>query len=73
MNGTCIETQPIKVQGEDEPFVYSFYPDITNNDKVVSQVQLIWQNIKNTLTSLTRYVGRWKKFRGAWKVDKVIE
>ena len=27
--------------------------------------------MKNTLTSLTRYLTKWKKYRGVWKVDKV--
>lgn len=71
MNGTCVETPAQRIPGEDEPFVFSFHSDISTNPEVIGQVQSICQNIKNTLTSLSRYVGRWKKFRGAWKVDKV--
>jgi len=71
MNGTCIETPPQKVQGEDEPYVFSFFTDISINPEVIDFVQAIQNNIKNTLTNMTRYLNRWKKYRSIWKVDKV--
>ena len=71
MNGTCIETAPQKVEGEDEPYVFTFFTDISANPDVIELVQTIQNSIKNTLTSLTRYLIRWKKYRGVWKVDKV--
>ena len=72
MNGTCIETPPQKVEGEDEPYIFSFFTDISANPEVIEMVQTIQNNMKNTLTSLQRYLNRWKKYRGIWKVDKVL-
>ena len=71
MNGTCIETPPQKIPGEDEPFIFSFFTDISGNQEVIGLVQTVQNNMKNSLTSLTRYLTRWKKYRGVWKVDKV--
>jgi len=70
MNGTCIETAAQKIPGEDEPYVFSFFTDISANPDVISLVQTIQNNMKNTLTSLTRYLTRWKKYRKVWNVDK---
>ncbi len=71
MNGTCIETPPQKIPGEDEPYLFSFFTDISANSEVIELVQTIQNNMKATLTSLTRYLTRWKKYRHIWKVDKV--
>jgi dynein heavy chain len=73
MNGTCIETAPQKVEGEDELFVFSFFSDISANPEIIEMVQTITNNIKNTLTTLTRYLNRWKKYRNIWKSEKVRE
>ena len=71
MNGTCIETPPQKVEKEDELFVFSFFSDISVNPVVIDYVQTIQNNIKSTLTNMTRYLNRWKKYKSIWKVDKV--
>lgn len=71
MHGTCIECPPQKVDGEDEPYVFSFFTDISVDPDVIELVQHIQTNIKNTLTSLTKYLQRWKKFRQIWISDKV--
>ena len=70
MNGTCIETPPQKVEKEDELFVFSFFSDISVNPVVIDYVQTIQNNIKSTLTNMTRYLNRWKKYKSIWKVDK---
>ena len=72
MNGTCIETPAQKIPGEDEPYVFSYFTDISSNPEVIELVQTIQSNMKNTLTNLTRYLTRWKKYRHIWKVDKVF-
>ena len=71
MNGSCMETPPQKIPGEDEMFVFSFFSDISATSSVIGMVQMIQNNMKSTLTTLTRYLTRWKKFRRVWKVDKV--
>ena len=71
MNGTCIETLPQKVEGEDEMYQFTFFSDISINPETIDLVQLIHYNIKNTLTNMQHYLNRWKKYRSIWKVDKV--
>ena len=71
MNGSCKETPAQKVEGEDELFVFSFFTDISQNPEIIEMVQNITGNIKNTLTTLTRYLNRWKKYRNIWKSEKV--
>ena len=44
---------------------------VSANPDIIILVQTIQNNMKNTLTALTRYLTRWKKFRGIWKADKV--
>lgn len=70
MQGTCIETAPQKMEGEDEPYVFCFFTDISANPEIIDYVQTIQTDIKNTLTNMTRYLNRWKKYRSIWKVDK---
>ena len=71
MNGSCKETLPQKVEGEDELYVFSFFTDISANQEIIELVQTITTNIKSTLTTLTRYLNRWKKYRNIWKSEKV--
>ena len=56
---------------EDEPYLFTFFSDISANPDIIVLVQTIQNNMKTTLTALTRYLTRWKKFRGIWKTDKV--
>ena len=70
MHGTCIETPPQKIPGEDEPYLFTFFSDISTNPEVIDLVQMVQGNMKTTLTNLTRYLIRWKKYRNIWKVDK---
>ncbi|XP_074640231.1 dynein axonemal heavy chain 10-like [Tubulanus polymorphus] len=70
MNGTCIETLPQKVDGEDEPYFFTFFSDISAHPEVVELYQMIQSNIKNTITNLTKYLNTWKKYRTVWKQDK---
>lgn len=71
MNGSCLECQPQKIEGEDELFAFSFFTDIAVNPDIIELVQKIQNDIKTTLTTLQRYLARWKKYRSVWKVDKV--
>lgn len=71
LSGSCIEALPQKVEGEDEPYVFSFFTDLSANPDIIELVQMVQGNMKNTLTNLQRYLNRWKKYRSIWKVDKV--
>eukprot|EP01135_Chromosphaera_perkinsii_P002697 Nk52_evm65s226 gene=Nk52_evmTU65s226 len=69
-NGTCIETVPQAVPGEDEPIVYSFYSDIVANPIVIHLISQNFQSINKKLMTIINYIDYWKKYRPLWKLDK---
>lgn len=71
MHGTCILCPPQKAE-EDEPIVYSFYSEIYQISQIIEQAVMISQNMHKLLTSLTKYLNRWKRYRPLWKLDKAI-
>ncbi|KAM5191717.1 dynein axonemal heavy chain 10 [Mantella aurantiaca] len=71
MHGTCILCPPQKAE-EDEPFVYNFYSEIYQIPQIIEQLVMISQNMHKLLTSLTKYLNRWKRYRPLWKLDKAI-
>jgi len=72
MHGTCVETPPQRIPHEDEPYIFSFFNDIYSNPEVIQLIQNVHTISKNILIIITRYLTRWKKFKGMWKVDKVL-
>ncbi|XP_070572584.1 dynein axonemal heavy chain 10-like isoform X2 [Ptychodera flava] len=72
MHGTCIETPPQNVEGEDEPIILSFFKDISSNPAIVDMVVGLSSNIQKTLSTLTKYLNKWKRYRPLWKLDKTI-
>ncbi|PIK48528.1 putative dynein heavy chain 10, axonemal isoform X3 [Apostichopus japonicus] len=72
MNGTCIETPPQNVEGEDEPIIFSFFSDISVDPFIIEFVNTSSNYMQKTLTNLTKYLSRWKRYRPLWKLDKTI-
>nr|XP_028567040.1 dynein heavy chain 10, axonemal isoform X2 [Podarcis muralis] len=71
MHGTCIDCPPQQT-GDDEPIIFSFFSDISQNPLIIEQAILISQNMHKLLGSLTKYLNRWKRYRPLWKLDKAI-
>ncbi|XP_063171723.1 dynein axonemal heavy chain 10 [Candoia aspera] len=71
MHGTCIECPPQQA-GDDEPVIFSFFSDVSQNPMIIEQAILITQNMHKLLGSLTKYLNRWKRYRPLWKLDKAI-
>ena len=73
MNGTCILTPPQKIEGEEEPYIYSFMQDIVRNTEVLDLFQVINNNLKSTISCVQRYFVRYKKYKMVWRTlkDKV--
>ncbi|XP_069475795.1 dynein axonemal heavy chain 10 [Ambystoma mexicanum] len=69
MHGTCIECPPQHAD-EDELVIFSFFTDISQNPHIIDQAITISQNMHKLLTSLTKYLNRWKRYRPLWKLDK---
>ncbi|CAH2295752.1 dynein heavy chain 10, axonemal [Pelobates cultripes] len=71
MHGTCLICPPQKVE-ENEPFIYNFYSEISQNPLIGEQIRIINHSMHRLLTSLTKYLNRWKRYRPLWKMDKAI-
>ncbi|XP_078523750.1 dynein axonemal heavy chain 10 isoform X2 [Lissotriton helveticus] len=71
MHGTCIECPPQHAE-EDEVVIFTFFSDISQNSYIIDQAITISQNVHKLLTSLTKYLNRWKRYRPLWKLDKAI-
>ncbi|KAL2092820.1 hypothetical protein ACEWY4_012618 [Coilia grayii] len=72
MHGTCIECPPQRVEGEDEPVVFSFYTEICQHPQVTEHAIAVSQSAQRLLNSVGRYLNRWKRYRPLWKLDKAI-
>lgn len=70
MNGSCIDTPPIKILGEDEPYIHSYYTEVVLNPDLIQLGQALSSNVKEVITSITNYVSRFKKYRHLWKSEK---
>ena len=58
MHGTCIETPAQTVEGEDEPFFFSFFTDIAADPSIVELVVATSTSMQKMLTNLTKYLNR---------------
>jgi dynein heavy chain len=73
MHGTCIRCEPQVIHEDDDPFIFSFYQDISNNPQVI--------NLSLTLASQTQrvrrihdiYLAGWKRLQVYDKDEKTKE
>ncbi|XP_066511362.1 dynein axonemal heavy chain 10-like isoform X1 [Hoplias malabaricus] len=72
MHGTCIECPPQRVDGEDEPFVFSFYSEVSQLPQVNECAVAISHSVQQLLDAMGRYLNRWKRYRQLWKLDRAI-
>eukprot|EP00736_Rhodelphis_marinus_P009344 Rmarinus@m.3249 len=71
MRGSCIETPPQFVNGEDEePMIFSFYSDISSNPQVIKLILELNDAFQKTFTNLSKYLDSWRHFEPLWKGDK---
>lgn len=70
MYGTCLLTPAQKCEGDDEPVLYTFYPEILANLEVNAIVKTIAHSMIDALSQTSKYIVRWKKYRLIWKEDK---
>ena len=70
MNGTCIECQPVKAEGQDEAYLYTFYADVVNRPEMRELGQQIHANVQKTIANMKKYLNRFKKYKNLWKADK---
>ncbi|KAK3792441.1 hypothetical protein RRG08_045982, partial [Elysia crispata] len=70
LHGTCTEAPPQKLRHLDEPYVYSFLPEVAYNPVVIDLVAECDDAIFKALINVQKYMSRWKKHRHLWKSDK---
>ena len=71
MNGTCKECQPVKAEGQDETYLYTYLNDIGNLPEIHELAAQIQANVQKSVANMKRYLTKWKKYKSLWKVDKV--
>lgn len=71
MNGSCKECQPVKAEGQDEAYLYTFFPDVVNRPEMRDLAAQIHNNVQKTVTNMKRNLLRFKKYKTLWKADKV--
>ena len=71
MNGTCKECQPVKAEGQDETYLYTYLNDVANLAEIRELAAQIQGNVSKSVQNMKRYLTRWKKYKSLWKADKV--
>ncbi|TUV82046.1 Dynein heavy chain 10, axonemal [Bagarius yarrelli] len=72
MHGTCIECPPQRMAGDAEPVILSFYNDLCQLPQLIEQAVIISQNLQQLLTSISRYLKGWQRYRTLWQLDKTV-
>ena len=75
MRGTCIEAPKQQVADEEDPFVFSFYLDVSKHPTVMKTMLTLNQAIQKTVVLVNRHVEKGRRYQHLWKMDKptVIE
>lgn len=71
MFGTCKECQPVKADGQDEAYLYTFFPDVVNRPEMRELAAQIHNNVQKTVSNMKRNLLKFKKYKTLWKADKV--
>ena len=71
MNGTCKECIPVKAEGQDETYLYTYLNDVANLAEIRELAAQIQANVSKSVQNMKRYLTRWKKYKSLWKADKV--
>lgn len=71
MNGTCKECLPVKAEGQDESYLYTYLPDIVNSSEIFELASHIQANAQRTVQNMKKNLMKWKKFKSLWKSDKL--
>lgn len=70
MDGSCKECQPVKAEGQDEQFLYTFYLDVANRTELRDLASQIQTNVQKTVQNMKKHLLKFKKYKSLWKADK---
>ena len=67
MHGTCLLTEPQVVNDDDEPFVFSFYQDVSQNPQIIKLALSLTSQANRVYSITNRYLDGWRRY------DKVTD
>ena len=76
MHGTCITCEPVVMNDEDEPYIYSFYEDIKQNPIVVNLTHSVNQHAASVISLSNKYLEGWRRYdkvNGLWNPKRKLE
>ncbi|KAI7812536.1 putative dynein heavy chain 10 [Triplophysa rosa] len=72
MHGSCIQCPPQHVDGEDKPFIYTFYSEVCQVPQINEQATAVTQSMQRLLNGVSVYLKYWMSYRSLWNPDKAI-
>lgn len=72
MHGSCIQCPPQHVDGEDEPYIFTFYTEVCQVPQVNEQATAINQSTQRLLNGVSVNLKHWMSYRSLWNPDKAI-
>ena len=76
MHGTCMRCEAVIISEEDEPFVYSFYQDISQNPVVLNLTLNVTQQSAAVMNLASKYLEGWRRYdkvTGLWNPKRKQE
>jgi dynein heavy chain len=69
MHGTCIKTEPQIIHEDDEPFIFSYYQDISQNPEIVKLTLSVTSQTNRVFNLTNKYLDGWRRYdkvTGLW-------
>ena len=69
MNGTCLRTEPQIINEDEEPYVFSFFQDISKNPQVVKLTLSLTSQTNKVYNMTNKYLEGWRRYgkvTGLW-------
>ena len=68
-HGTCIRCEPVTINDDDEPFIFSFFQDIDKNPQIVKLTLSIGGQTNKVFSITNKYLDGWRRYdkvTGLW-------
>jgi dynein heavy chain len=62
MHGTCIKTEPQVLHEDDEPYIFSFYQDISQNPEIVKLTLSVTSQTNRVFNLTNKYLDGWRRY-----------
>jgi dynein heavy chain len=70
MSGSCKECQPVKAEGQDDVYLYTFLHDVAARPEMRDLAVQVQNNVTKSITNMKKFLLRFKKYKSLWKADK---